>query len=157
MVAESDLARKGERDPRCPRCGARLQLDGSKHDGARSHECPICGAKATNDGLPSHNQMIKENRLTDDWRKFVTGDKGYESAMKRMSNCCSYLRHAFESHNGIKHTKLEAYGSWFLYRWMHRRKYGLEASVKFLISRIFGAPKSHKFDDYCGKDEIWSR
>lgn len=298
-VAKSDLARMSKRDPRCPRCGVRLQLDGSRHDGVRSYECPKCGAKssdasgtslsssklpvskiedivtlimmdcpdwvvarvagvniktaqfwvdrcldaavawskeaklskhfwfdemrfaptratgfeegvwttyagkiakdsymevafdgrsgfchvfyeklgaptrdmvsecfrgrvtegakATHDGSPSHNQMIKENRLTDDWHKFVKGDKEYESAMKLMSNCCSYLRHAFESHNGIKYTKLEAYGNWFLYRWMHRRKYGLEASVKFLISRIFGTPKSHKFDDYGRKDEIWSR
>ena len=109
-VAKSDLSRKGKRDPRRPRCGTRLRLDGSRHNGARSLECPICGAKATHDGSPSHNQMIKGNRLTDDWRKFVKGDKGCESAMKRMSNCCSYLRHAFESHNGIKYTKLGPMG-----------------------------------------------
>lgn len=95
--------------------------------------------------------------MTDDWHKFVKRDEEYESAMKFMSNCCSYLRHTFESRNGIKYTKLEAYRKWFLYRWMHRQKYVLEASVKFLISRIFGAPKSHKFDDYGRKDEIWSR
>ena len=80
------------------------------------------GAKATHNGSPSRNQTIKEDRLTDDWHKFVKGNKEYESAMKLMSDCCSYLRHAFESHNGIKHTKLEAFGNWFLYRWMHREK-----------------------------------
>ena len=37
-VAKSDLSRKGERDPRHPRCGARLRLDGSRHGGVRSYE-----------------------------------------------------------------------------------------------------------------------
>jgi len=112
------------------------------------------GSKATHDGASSHNLLVKKMSLVDDWHKFVRGDKEYEDAMKLMSNCCSYLRHAFESHNGIKYTKLEAYGNWFLYRWMHVRKHGLKNTIEYLISRICGTRKSHGFDDYGEKDEI---
>lgn len=115
------------------------------------------GSKATHDGAPSHNLLVKKMSLVDDWHKFVKGDPEYESAMKLMSNCCSYLRHAFESHSGIKYTKLEAYGNFFLYRWMHVRKHGLEKTIEYLLARVFGTPKSHKFDDYGQKDQIWSR
>lgn len=55
--------------------------------------------------------------------------------MKRMGNCFSYLRHCFESNNGIKFAKLEAYGNFFLYRWSHVRKYGLRATVGVLFNR----------------------
>ena len=51
-------------------------------------------------------------------------DADCEEAMKPMGNRRSYLRHAFESHNGIKYTKLEAYSNWFPCRWMHIRKNG---------------------------------
>ena len=81
----------------------------------------------------------------------------YEKAMKLMNNCCSYIRHAFESHPGIKYGKLEAYANFFLYRWMHVRKHGLKLTIDYLISRVFGTPKSHLFDDYGEESEIWSR
>lgn len=115
------------------------------------------GSKATHDGASSHNLMIKKLGLRDDWHKFVAGDEEYEDAMRLMSNCCSYIRHAFESHPGIKYGKLEAYANFFLYRWMHVRKHGLATTVDYLIGRIFGTPKSHLFDDYGRKNEIWSR
>lgn len=81
----------------------------------------------------------------------------YEKAMKLMNNCCSYIRHAFESHPGIKYGKLEAYANFFLYRWMRVRKHGLKLTIDYLISRVFGTPKSHLFDDYGEESEIWSR
>ena len=81
----------------------------------------------THDGAGSHSGIVKELSLRDDWVKFVAGDEEYERKMKLMSNCCSYLRHCFESHNGIKFSKLEAYGNFFLYRWSHVRKRGRSA------------------------------
>ena len=115
------------------------------------------GSTLTHDGASSHNGIVEGLSLADDWVKFVAGDAEYERKMKLMSNCCSYLRHAFESHNGIKYTKLEAYGNWFLYRWMRIRKHGLKSTVEYLVSRICGTPKSHRFEDFGEKDEIWSR
>ena len=115
------------------------------------------GSTATHDGAHCHNLMIKKLGLVDDWHKFVAGDEEYEKAMKLMSNCCSYIRHAFESHPGIKYGKLEAYANFFLYRWMHVRKHGLKLTVDYLISRVFGTPKSHLFDDYGEESEICSR
>ena len=96
----------------------------------------------THDGAISHNGIVKELSLSDDWVKFVAGDEEYERKMKLMSNCCSYLRHCFESHNGIKFAKLEAYGNFFLYRWSHVRKHGLKATIDFLFNRVCGTPKS---------------
>ena len=96
----------------------------------------------THDGAISHDGIVKELSLKDDWVKFVAGDEEYERKMKLMSNCCSYLRHCFESHNGIKFSKLEAYGNFFLYRWSHVRKHGLKATIDFLFNRVCGTPKS---------------
>ncbi len=75
------------------------------------------GSKLTRDGAPAHNLLVKRLALAEEWCKFVPGDREYEAKMKLMSNCCSYLRHSFESHVGIKFSKLEAYGNFFLYRW----------------------------------------
>ena len=72
----------------------------------------------------------------------MTDDEKYERKMKIMSNCCSYLRHCFESHKGIKFAKLEAYGNFFLYRWSHVRKHGLKATVDYLFDRVCGTLKS---------------
>lgn len=96
----------------------------------------------THDGASSHNGIVRELSLSDDWVKFVAGDGEYERKMKLMSNCCSYLRHCFESHKGIKFAKLEAYGNFFLYRWSHVRKHGLKATVDYLFDRVCGTPKS---------------
>lgn len=96
----------------------------------------------THDGAGSHNGIVKELSLKDDWVKFVAGDEECGRKMKLMSNCCSYLRHCFESHNGIKFSKLEAYGSFFLYRWSHVRKHGLKATIDILFNRVCGMPKS---------------
>ena len=94
------------------------------------------------DGAGSHNGIVKGLSLSDDWVKFVAGDEECERKMKLMSNCCSYLRHCFESHKGIKFSKLEAYGNFFLYRWSHVRKDGLKATIDFLFNRVCGTPKS---------------
>ena len=114
------------------------------------------GSKLTHDGALSHNLLVKELGLEDDWCKFVPGDKEYESKMKLMSNCCSYLRHSFESHCGIKFTKLEAYANFFLYRWSHVRKHGLKDTISFMVSRVCGTPKSHTFAESFKKTLKWS-
>ena len=97
------------------------------------------------DGAGSHNGIVKGLSLSDDWVKFVAGDEECDGKMKLMSNCCPYLRHCFESHNGIKFSKLEAYGSFFLCRWSHVRKHGLKATIDFLFNRVCGTPKSATF------------
>ena len=114
------------------------------------------GSKLTHDGAPAHNLLVKKLGLEDDWCKFVPGDREYESKMKLMSNCCSYLRHSFESHGGIKFTKLEAYANFFLYRWSHVRRYGMKNAISYMVARVSGTPKSHVFADSFGKDAIWS-
>ena len=65
--------------------------------------------------------------------------------MKLMSNCCSYLRHAFEFHPGIKFSKLEAYANFFMYRWSHVRKAGLKEAISCMVLRVCGMPKNHTF------------
>ena len=114
------------------------------------------GAKITHDGALCHNLSVKELNLEDDWVKFVAGDPEYETKMKLMSNCCSYLRHSFESHGGIKFTKLEAYANFFMYRWSHIRKHGLKESIFYLIARVCGTPKSHNYRKSFRKDSLWS-
>ena len=114
------------------------------------------GSKLTHDGALAHNLLVKKLGLEDDWCKFVPGDKEYESKMKLMSNCCSYLRHSFESHGGIKFAKLEAYANFFLYRWSHVRKYGLKDAISFMVSRVCGTPKSHTFAESFKKTSKWS-
>lgn len=81
----------------------------------------------------------------DDWCKFVPGDAEYEEKMKLMSNRCSYLRHSFESHNGIKFEKPEAYANFFMYRWSHVRRMGMKETISCLLSRVFGTKKSHVY------------
>ena len=104
------------------------------------------GSTLTHDGAPCHNKAVSDLSLKDDWCKFVAGDPEYEGKMKLMSNCCSYLRHCFESHNGVKFSKLEAYGNFFMYRWCHIRKHGLKATVEYLFRRVCGTPKSEISD-----------
>lgn len=84
------------------------------------------GSKMTLDGAPCHSLLVRRPSLEYDWCNFVPADKEYEDKMKLMSNCCSCLRHSFESHCGIKFSKLEAYANFFLYRWAHIRKHGLK-------------------------------
>ena len=100
------------------------------------------GSLLTHDGASCHDRAVRELSLGDDWVKFVAGDAEYERKMKLMSNCCSYLRHCFESHNGIKFSKLEAYGNFFMYRWSQIRKHGLRATIEFLFNRVCGTAKS---------------
>ena len=114
------------------------------------------GTTLTHDGALCHNLTVKTLHLIDDWHKFVKGDQSYEKAMLIMSNCCSYLRHEFESHRGIKYAKLEAYGDFFMWKWSHVRKYGLRESINYLFSRVCGTPKSHRFADMFSKTPDWS-
>ena len=113
------------------------------------------GSKLTHDGALAHNLLVKKLGLDDDWCKFVPSDKGYESKMKLMSNCCSYLRHSFESHCGIKFSKLEAYANFFLYRWSHVRKHGLKDAISFMVSRVCGTSKSHNYSNSFKKTSTW--
>ena len=113
------------------------------------------GSKLTRDGAPAHNLLVKRLALDEEWCKFVPGDREYEAKMKLMSNCCSYLRHSFESHVGIKFSKLEAYGNFFLYRWAHVRKCGLKDTISFMVSRVYGTPKSHKYRNSFRKTSMW--
>lgn len=113
------------------------------------------GSKMTHDGAPCHSLLVRRLSLEDDWCKFTPGDKEYEDKMKLMSNCCSYLRHSFESHGGIKFSKLEAYANFFLYRWAHIRKHGLKNTISFMVSRIFGTPKSHNYSNSFRKTSTW--
>lgn len=113
------------------------------------------GSKLTHDGALCHNLLVKNLNLVDDWHKFVKGEKEYERSMKLMSNCCSFLRHCFEGHPGIKFAKLEAYANLFLYRWCHVRKGGLDAAIEYMFRRVCGTPKSHKSADMFGKNEDW--
>ena len=115
------------------------------------------GTTLTHDGALCHNLTIKVLGLVDDWHKFVRGNKDYEKAMLLMNNCCSYLRHEFESHMGIKYSKIEAYGNFFMYKWIHVRKCGLKASIDYMFNRVCGTSKSHKFVDMFSKTAIWSR
>lgn len=114
------------------------------------------GSKLTHDGAASHNLAVKELSLVDDWCKFVAGEPEYERKMKLMSNCCSYLRHGFESHNGIKFGKLEAYANFFMYRWVHVRSYGMKSAIAYMVARVAGTPKSHIFADSFKKSSMWS-
>lgn len=118
------LSKRNKRDPRCTGCKVPLVRDGRRQD-----------------GMASHNGIVKGLSLKDDWVKFVSGEPEYEGKMKLMSNCCSYLRHCFESNNGIKFSKLEAYGNFLMYRWCHVRKHGLRATVEFLFTRVCGTDK----------------
>jgi transposase-like protein len=133
-------------------CRERIEATAFKEDG----KTMVKGTTLTHDGAPCHNLTVKTLRLTDDWHKFVRGDKDYEKAMLIMSNCCSYLRHEFESHRGIKYAKLEAYGDFFMWKWSHVRKYGLRKSIDYLFSRVSGTPKSHRFADMFSKMPRWS-
>lgn len=118
---------------------------------------PREGTTIAHDDAQCHNLLIKTLGVRDDCHKFVAGDREYERAMAVLSNCCSYLRHSFESHSGIKFGKLEAYGNFFLYRWSHMRKGGLRHAVDCMMTRLSSTPKSHLFDDCGGEGEIWSR
>ena len=116
------------------------------------------GSKLTHDGAPSHKALVKRLGLVDDCHGFDPEDEAYKESMKLLNKCCSYIRHCFERHKGIKAGKAEAYANLFLYIWCHKRsKRGLKFVIECLRARIFGTEKSHGFDDYGRKNEVWSR
>lgn len=39
-------AKAAKRDPRCPKCSARLWKDGKRKDGVQTYVCPVCGSKS---------------------------------------------------------------------------------------------------------------
>ena len=98
-------------------------------------------ARLIHDGARCHNMLVRERSLEDIWCKFVPGDSEYETRMKLMSNCCSYIRHSFESHVGIRYSKIESYANFFLYRWSHVRKHGMKTSIEYLLARVAGTEK----------------
>ncbi len=114
------------------------------------------GSTLTHDGAPSHNPLVRELGLRDDWCKFLPGGEEYEAKMKLLSNCSSHLRHSFESHSGIKAFKLESYCNFFMHRWSHVRKAGMKNAVEYIFMRVCGTPKSHKYAESFSKTSIWS-
>ena len=87
--------------------------------------------------------------------KYAPGDGEYKAKMGPMNSLCSYLRFNFEKHRGIKFAKLAAYGDLFVYQYFHVRKYGLEATIDYLFSRVCGTEKSHNFRDGFKKTSAW--
>ena len=113
------------------------------------------GSKLTHDGALCHGPAIKKLSLGDDWVKYAPGDKEYKTKMAPMNNLCSYIRFNFEKHRGIKFAKLAAYGDLFMYQYFHVRKYGLQATIDYLFSRVCGTEKSHNYDDGFSKTSTW--
>lgn len=113
------------------------------------------GSKPAHDGALCHGPAIRKLSLGDDWVKYVPGDKEYKAKMGPMNNLCSYLRFNFEKRRGIKFAKLAAYGDLFVYQYFHVRKYGLEATIDYLFSRVCGTKKSHDYDGGFSKTSIW--
>ena len=114
------------------------------------------GSRLTHDGAPRHNPLVESLPAVDDWCKFVPGDAEYEEKMEPMSDCCSYLRHSFESHNGIKFEKLEAYANFFMCRWSHVRRMGMRETISCLLNRVFGTKKSRVCRESFRKSSTWS-
>jgi len=113
------------------------------------------GSKPAHDGALRHSAAIKKLSLGDDWVKYAPGDREHKAKMSPMNNLCSYLRFSFERHRGIKFAKLAAYGDLFMYQHSHVRKYGLEATIGCLFSRVCGTKKSHSFRDGFRKTSTW--
>ena len=113
------------------------------------------GSRLTHDGALCHNAAIKKLSLGDDWVKYAPGDGEYKTKMGPMNNLCSYLRFSFEKHRGIKFAKLAAYGDLFMYQYFRVRKYGLEATIGYLFSRVCGTKKSHNYDGGFSKTSTW--
>jgi hypothetical protein len=113
------------------------------------------GSKLTHGGSYSHMPAVKTLSLGDDWVKYVPGDREYKAKMGPMNNLCSYLRFNFEKHRGMKFAKLAACGDLFMHQYFHVRKYGLEATIDYLFSRVCGTKKSHSFRDGFRKTSTW--
>lgn len=83
------------------------------------------------------NDMLWLFLLTDRWKR--------ERKMKLLSNCCLYLRHSFESHRGIKASKIEAYADFFMFRWSLTRKTGLKKTIEAMFNMVCGTRKDPNF------------
>ena len=105
------------------------------------------GSKLTHDGALCHGPAIKKLSLGDDRVKYAPGDGEYKTRMGPMNSLCSCLRFSFEKHRGTKFAKLAAYGDVFMRQCFHVRKYGLQATIGYLFSRVCGTEKSHGFRD----------
>jgi hypothetical protein len=93
--------------------------------------------------------------LGDDWVKYVPGDKEHETKMAPMNSLCSFIRFSFEKHRGVKFAKLAAYGDLFMHQYFRVRKYGLEATIDHLFSRVCGTKESHNLRDGFRKTSTW--
>ena len=83
---------------------------------------------------------------------FNPGGEAYERKMALLSNLCSYIRHSFEAHRGVKRSKIAAYANSFLYRWSHIRKAGLKESIECLFNRLSRTNKSKTYRESFKKD-----
>jgi hypothetical protein len=113
------------------------------------------GSRLTHDGARCHGPAIRKFSLGDDWAKYAPGDKEYKAKMAPMNNLCSYLKLNLEKHRDIKFAKLPAYGNLFMYQYFYVRKYGLEATIDYLFSRVCGTEKSHNYDGWFSKTSAW--
>ena len=110
------------------------------------------GSTIVHDGAKCHRQAIGELGLKDETAVFDPGGEAYERKMALLSNLCSYIRHSFEAHRGVKNSKIAAYANFFLYRWSHIRKAGLKDSIEYLFNRLSRTNKSKTYRESFKKD-----
>ena len=113
------------------------------------------GSTIVHDGAKCHSQAIAELGLKDETAVFDPGGEAYEKKMALLSNPCSYIRHSFEAHRGVKKSKIEAYANFFLYRWSHIRKAGLKDSIEYLFNRLSRTNKSKAYRESFKRDWTW--
>lgn len=111
----------------------------------------------THDAAYSHNCLFEDNGLgfINDAIKANQGDKDYMRKMGPLNNLCAYLRFEYTKHKGIKTEKLEHYIDFFMYRYFHVRKNGLEMTMEHLFKRISGTQKSHNYRESFKKTVKW--
>lgn len=111
----------------------------------------------THDAAYSHNCLFENNGLgfINDAIKFNQEDKDYIRKMGPLNNLCAYLRFEYTKHKGIKTEKLEHYIDFFMYRYFHVRKNGLEMTIERLFKRISGTRKSHIYRESFKKTAKW--
>lgn len=116
------------------------------------------GSELTHDGAYTHRLLVASVKgIKDDVHKFSKDDPEYEKAMRYMNLLCSYVRFEFEKHRGIKFAKIEAYATFFCYKFTHIRKHGFATAVEYLFGRVCGTAKSHNYRESFRKNSDWRR
>lgn len=82
--------------------------------------------------------------LEDTRLKFIQENREYDEKMKLLSNCCAYIRYAFTTHKGIAYDRIESYANFYMYRWCHVRRNGLDKTVEYLFDRMCRTRKKHE-------------